>query len=207
MGTESDHWNDVYRSKVPEEVSWHQSEPTMSRVVLDRMGLNADASIVDVGGGASGLPAALLARGFRDITILDIAEPALEAARERLGEAGHEVDWEVADVTTWNPARMFDIWHDRAVFHFLTEQWQRNAYCKALLQALKPGGTFIIATFALDGPERCSGLPVRRYDPEMLAAEFGPAFEIAGDWREDHVTPWGSVQHFCWCAFRRTKAV
>ncbi|KTE18372.1 class I SAM-dependent methyltransferase [Sphingopyxis indica] len=206
MGTESEHWNGVYRSKVPEDVSWHQSEPAMSLVALDRMGLGADASIVDVGGGASRLPAALLARGFRDITILDIAASALDAARERLGEARDEVDWQVADVTAWNPARTFDIWHDRAVFHFLTEQWQRDAYRKTLLQALKPGGTLIIATFALDGPERCSGLPVRRYDPEMLAAEFGPPFEIAGDWQEDHVTPWGSVQHFCWCAFRRTEA-
>lgn len=206
MGAESDHWNEVYRSKAPEDVSWHQSEPKMSFVALDRMGVTADASIVDVGGGASGLAAALLARGFSDITILDIAAPALDAARERLGAVEHDVRWEVADVTAWTPGRMFDIWHDRAVFHFLTEQSQRDAYRKTLLEALKPGGTLIIATFALDGPERCSGLPVRRYDPAMLAAEFGPAFEIAGAWREDHVTPWGSVQHFCWSAFRRTQA-
>src|SRR3546814_3545718 len=151
MGTESEHWNGVYRSKVPEDVSWHQSEPAMSLVALDRMGLGADASIVDVGGGASRLPAALLARGFRDITILDIAASALDAARERLGEARDEVDWQVADVTAWNPARTFDIWHDRAVFPFLTAQWQRDAYRTTLLQAPTPGGTLLIAPFYLHG--------------------------------------------------------
>ena len=159
--------------------------------------------MIDVGGGASNLVDALVKRGWGDVTVLDIAAPALEAAKERLGLSARKVHWEVADIIDWQPSRQYDVWHDRAVFHFLTEPEQREAYRRALLAGVAPGGLVIMATFALDGPERCSGLPVQRYDPASLAKELGNAFRLVEEWREEHVTPWGSTQSFNWCAFRR----
>ena len=146
---------------------------------------------------------ALLERGWKDVTVLDIAAPALEAAKARLGPLADKVHWEVADITEWHPDRTYDVWHDRAVFHFLTEPKQRDAYRRALLAGLAPGGLVIMATFALDGPERCSGLPVKRYDAEGLAEEMSDTLRLIEGWREEHVTPWGATQSFNWCAFRR----
>ena len=196
------HWRRVYEEKAPDAVSWYQAEPAPSLRALDRFGAGPFSSIVDVGGGASTLVDALLERGWGDITVLDIAKPALEAAKARLGPLAERVKWEVADVTEWLPARKYDVWHDRAVFHFLTKREQREAYRRALLGGLAEGGLVIMATFALDGPERCSGLPVQRYDPESLANELGRPFRLIEGWREEHVTPWGSGQSFNWCAFR-----
>lgn len=197
-----EHWARVYREKAPDSVSWYQAEPEPSLQALDRLGAGPAASIIDVGGGASNLVDALLERGWRDVTVLDIAAPALEAAQSRLGPEAGKVHWEVSDVTEWRPMRKFDIWHDRAVFHFLTEPAQRKAYRLTLLESLSQGGLVIMATFALDGPEKCSGLPVQRYDPASLALELGSPFKLIESWREEHVTPWGSVQAFNWCAFR-----
>lgn len=126
-----------------------------------------------------------------------------EATRARLGPLADKVQWEVADITDWHPARKFGVWHDRAVFHFLTETQQREAYRRALAQGVVVGGLVIVATFALDGPEKCSGLPVQRYDPASLAAEMGDTLQLIDGWREEHVTPWGAKQSFNWCAFRR----
>ncbi|MGQ0590901.1 MAG: class I SAM-dependent methyltransferase [Sphingosinicella sp.] len=197
-----EHWNRVYTEKDPTSVSWFQPEPEPSLRALDRLGAQPSSSLIDVGGGASTLIDALLMRGWRDVTVLDIAPSALDRAKARLGGATDNVVWEVADVTTWHPTRRYDVWHDRAVFHFLVQPEQRAAYREALAGGLAKGGLVVVATFALDGPERCSGLPVERYDADKLARELGPSIELVEAWREEHVTPWGATQAFTWCAFR-----
>jgi 2-polyprenyl-3-methyl-5-hydroxy-6-metoxy-1,4-benzoquinol methylase len=198
-----DHWTRVYAEKAPSDVSWYQAEPEPSLHALDRLGVQPSSSLIDVGGGASNLVDALLRRGWVDVTVLDIAAPALEAVKDRLGSEAGKVRWEVADITRWQPYRQYDVWHDRAVFHFLTEREQREAYRRALFDGVSAGGLVIMATFAMDGPEKCSGLPVRRYDSASLAGELGPSLQLIDGWREMHVTPWGSSQSFNWCAFRR----
>lgn len=203
MTTErEDHWRKVYTDKQPEDVSWYQPTPEQSLLALDRFGAGTSQSLIDIGGGASTLVDALLARGWHDLSVLDIAAPALAAAQLRLGDAGAGVAWEVADITDWQPQRQYDIWHDRAVFHFLTEPQQRAAYLRALGAGLTKGGLAIFATFALDGPEKCSGLVVERYDADKLAATLGPDFTLEASWRDEHLTPWGSAQAFTWCVFR-----
>ena len=197
------HWTRVYEQKAPAAVSWYQPEPSPSLDALVRFGASPSNSLIDIGGGASNLVDALLDLGWTDVTVLDIAAPALEAAKQRLGSEAQKVQWEIADVTDWVPSRRYDVWHDRAVFHFLTEPTQRQAYHRALLEGLDSGGLLIIATFALDGPDKCSGLPVERYDADRLAGAVGEPFRLIGSWREEHVTPWGASQSFNWCAFRR----
>lgn len=200
---EQNYWTQVYQDKAPAEVSWYQAFPEPSLSALDRFGAGPSSALVDVGGGASNLVDALLDRGWRDVTVLDVAAPSLEAAKARLGPKARLVQWEVADVTKWHPPRAFDAWHDRAVFHFLTEPQQREAYRRALSQGVASGGLVAMATFALDGPEKCSGLPVQRYDADSLAAEMSGLLHLLDSWRETHVTPWGAKQSFNWCAFRR----
>lgn len=200
---EESHWSAVYRTKPSDSVSWYQPSPEPSLRVLERFGVPNSASLIDVGGGASNLVDALIERGWSDLTVLDIAAPALEVAKARLGEAAARVQWRVADITSWIPDRSYDVWHDRAVFHFLTGADQREAYRGALLAGTAAGGLVIMATFAPDGPEQCSGLPVQRYDPPGLSRELGPAFTLLGDWREAHITPGGTSQAFSWCVFRR----
>lgn len=202
-GAGKKHWEQVYSEKAPSSVSWYQENPEPSLRALGRIHASPHSSMIDVGGGASNLVDALLERGWKDITVLDIAAPALAAAKSRLGEAASEVDWQVADITAWHPEREYDVWHDRAVFHFLTEADQRAAYLRAVGDGLSAAGYLIIATFALDGPEKCSGLPVQRYDADSLARELGPSFKLLEGWREEHTTPWGSRQAFTWCIFRR----
>lgn len=197
------HWQDVYRSKDESEVSWYQPLPGVSLDLIARSGLGPQARIVDVGGGASTLVDALLDRGFRNLTVLDIAEAALDRARVRLGERAAAVSWVAADVTVWRPSVPFDLWHDRAVFHFLTGDEERRAWRATLSAALRPGGQVILATFAPDGPERCSGLPVRRWSAGELEAAFAPQFTLAESLAEDHVTPAGKVQRFTWCRLVR----
>jgi trans-aconitate methyltransferase len=190
------HWERIYGEKADDEVSWHQARPATSLRLIANAGPGAGARIVDVGGGASRLVDALLDTGFQHVTVLDLAEAALDKAKRRVGRRASSVAWVQADVTCWAPEAAFDVWHDRAVFHFMVRPEDREAYRGTLRRALRPGGQAIIATFAPDGPERCSGLPVARYDPEALAAELGDGFRLVESCREDHVTPSGKVQRF-----------
>lgn len=198
-----DHWAKVYADRDATRVSWYQPEAEPSLRALDRFGASPSSSLIDVGGGASTLVDALLQRGWCDLTVLDIAGSALEAARARLANKAEAVTWEIADITDWQPGRQYDVWHDRAVFHFLTDPRERAAYRQALAQGLAPGGLLIMATFAPEGPERCSGLPVQRYDAKSLSAELGPQFRLLEGWRELHKTPSGAEQAFSWAAFNR----
>ncbi len=198
------HWQGVYARKDEDEVSWYQARPENSLRLITNTGLGLDATIIDAGGGASTLVDHLLDAGYTDITVLDIAEAALEKARARLGERAGRVRWVAADLLTWQPERQYDIWHDRAVFHFLTDAADRRRYVEVLKRALKPGGHVIIATFAPDGPEKCSGLPVMRHSPESIAAELGDGFELLEMADEHHVTPAGKVQHFNYARLKRT---
>jgi SAM-dependent methyltransferase len=197
------HWQNVYATKAEKEVSWFQENPGPSLDLIAATGIRGGADIIDIGGGASRLVDSLLDGGFHPITILDLSAKALEAAKMRLGPRADGVDWIAADVTTWEPSRNYDLWHDRAAFHFLTEPADREAYVARLKQAVRAGGHVIIATFASDGPERCSGLPIVRYDPETLARTLGPGFELVESRRHDHVTPGGNTQRFQFSRFLR----
>jgi 2-polyprenyl-3-methyl-5-hydroxy-6-metoxy-1,4-benzoquinol methylase len=181
-------------------VSWFQEHASRSLDIIRSIGADKSAGIVDVGGGASTLVDDLLADGFRGITVLDLSQSALEVARGRLGAKGALASWMAGDICSVElPEQAFDIWHDRAVFHFLTEARDREAYVRQVMKSVKPGGHVIVATFAPDGPEQCSGLPVARYAPDQLHGEFGPAFDLVEHALEDHATPWGSIQHFVYC--------
>lgn len=197
------HWDRVYATRAPDEVSWFQPDPGLSMSMIEAAGAGLGDPVIDIGGGASTLVDALLAAGHRAVTVLDISDKALAAARTRLGARAESVAWIVADVTRWRPEASYPVWHDRAAFHFLTDAGERAAYMAALRAALRPGGTAIIAAFAADGPERCSGLPVRRYSPALLAGELGPGFRLIETTDEEHVTPAGARQHFVFCRFRR----
>lgn len=197
------HWQQVYTTRPDTGVSWFEAEPRQSLAMLTAAGATSATGIVDVGGGASRLVDALLDRGYADLTVLDVSSAALAASRARLGSRAAEICWQVADITTWLPARTYDVWHDRAVFHFLTEAADRAAYLERLRAALAPGGQAIIATFAPDGPERCSGLPVMRHDAGTLAAALGPDFALAQAERDIHITPTGDEQRFQFCRFVR----
>jgi len=197
------HWDNVYATKGEKDVSWYQDNPAPSLELIGLTGVSADAEIIDIGGGASRLVDNLLRKNFGRLTVLDLSKAALDAARQRLGEAAAHVKWVVADVTTWEPSRTYDLWHDRAAFHFLTDQARRSAYVKRLKTALRPAGFAIIGTFAPDGPERCSGLPIVRYDATSLAAMLGNEFELIDARRHEHSTPWDAVQRFQFASFRR----
>ncbi len=197
------HWEQVYATKQDSEVSWFEPLPQMSLDMLHVEDIAKDARILDVGGGSSRLAEALLDRGFTRITVLDIAAAALERSRKRLGERAGKVRWIVADITRWLPEEQYDAWHDRAVFHFLTDAQERAIYRERLASTVVPGGTVVLATFAPDGPERCSGLPVLRYSPEELAREMGSAFQLRQSCRLAHETPAKAVQHFQYSRFCR----
>jgi ubiquinone/menaquinone biosynthesis C-methylase UbiE len=197
------HWEGVYRQKAPETVSWYQPRASVSLRLIELAGVGPGDRIIDVGGGASVLVENLLEAGHREVTVLDLSGAALARARSRLGERAAAVTWLEADVTAADLAPgAYDLWHDRAVFHFLVAPGERRAYVSTLRGALRPGGHVIIATFAEDGPERCSGLPVRRYGPQQLQAELGEDFELLASEREEHVTPGGAVQRFQYSLFR-----
>jgi SAM-dependent methyltransferase len=203
MSGSAEHWDRVYATRKPTEVSWYQVAPTVSLELIEGALVPGDAAVIDVGAGASNLVDALLDRGFSDLTLLDVSSAALETAKARLGPRAAAVKMLVADVTKLVPPRRYGLWHDRAVFHFLTEPEERAAYARVLGEALAPGGVAVIATFALDGPEKCSGLPVRRYSAETLAEELGGVLELVESRREMHATPAGAVQSFVFCSFRR----
>ena len=202
-GDRKTHWEAVYEQKGETEVSWFQESPDLSLDLIARFAPAPDAGIIDVGGGASRLVDELLRRGYGDVTVLDLSQAALQAAQTRLGPQAAKASWIAADATHWRPTRAYDLWHDRAAFHFLTNPEDRARYVERLTAGLKPGGHAIIATFALDGPEKCSGLPIVRYDAAGLQDRLGQAFALVETLAHEHVTPWGVVQKFQFSIFRR----
>ena len=198
------HWERVYATKPPERVSWYQPHAEHSLQLIRATGVPLAAPIIDVGGGASTLVDDLLDAGYTAITVLDLSGAALAAARQRLGERAQRVQWIEADITSAAlPRHGCDVWHDRAVFHFLTTVEARSAYVRAVLHAVRPGGHVIVASFAEDGPAECSGLPVMRYSADALHAEFGAAFTLLRHEKEAHHTPTGTVQQFVYCYCRK----
>lgn len=199
------HWETVYRSKASDEVSWFQPHAASSLRLIHDTGIGLDASIIDVGGGASVLVDNLLDAGYRHLTVLDLSESALAEARKRLGARASQVSWLACDITQASlPANAYDVWHDRAVFHFLTDPADRARYVQQVLHAVKPGGHVIVATFGPGGPLQCSGLDVVRYAPDTLHAEFGAAFRLLRHETEVHQTPAGREQEFVYCYCVRT---
>jgi ubiquinone/menaquinone biosynthesis C-methylase UbiE len=194
------HWEQVYTTKSSDAVSWYQPRATLSLDLICRMARDKAMRIVDVGGGAANLVDDLLVRGMTNVGVLDISGAALNVARQRLGEQAERVRWMEGDITKIELEKAsIDIWHDRAVFHFLTDPADRAAYVAQVRHAVRPGGHVIVAAFGPDGPLQCSGLPVVRYAPDALHAEFGGAFELLEHVKEDHLTPSGLVQHFVYC--------
>ena len=202
-GSERDHWQRVHTEKAENQVGWFQERPRISLELIAESNVGYEARIIDVGGGASRLVDVLLDQGFRKLTVLDIAAGALERVRLRLGARAREVRFVEADVTSWASDAQYDLWHDRAAFHFLCAPEQRAAYVSALTRALRVGGQAVIGTFAIDGPARCSGLPVVRYDAQGLSSELGARFHLLESKRDLHVTPGGVAQPFLFCRFQR----
>lgn len=201
------HWEQIYTTRDSGSVSWFQEHAAQSVRLIHNTGLAKDAVIIDVGGGASRLVDDLLADGYSDLTVLDLSASALAVAKRRLGKRASALHWIEGDITRAAlPENRFDIWHDRAVFHFLTDAADRHAYVGQVMRAVRPGGHVIIASFAEDGPEKCSGLPVMHYRPETLHAELGDAFRLVGHEKESHITPSGTVQQFVYCYFRKGNA-
>jgi ubiquinone/menaquinone biosynthesis C-methylase UbiE len=202
--TDKSHWEGVYRQKSANEVSWYQPHLKQSLLLMSEAELPTTAAIVDVGGGASTLVEDLLAQGFTDITVIDLATSALSQSQERLGDRAKSVRWLAGDATTeLLAAESVDLWHDRAVFHFLTSDAHRMAYVEQVERCVRPGKFVVLSTFAPDGPERCSGLPVARYSPDELADALGPAFVKLAEAREHHTSPSGAVQPFSYVLCRR----
>lgn len=204
------HWDQVYRTKAPEAMSWHAPHLETSLEWIERAAPDRAAAILDVGGGVATLAGDLLAKGYENLTVLDLAPAAIERARmellSRTADAADRVRWIVGDVTAVElPPATFDVWHDRAVFHFLTDPEERAAYVRQVEQALKPGGQVVMATFSMQGPERCSGLAVCRFDADALARAFGPGFSVVRSEVVEHRTPWGVVQPFLYCQMERAR--
>jgi SAM-dependent methyltransferase len=197
-----DRWEGVYRTKAEAEVSWFEDRPQVSLDLIASTGATPDAAIVDIGAGSSRLVDCLLDLGFRQITALDLSETALAKTRARLPD-DVPVTWVVGNVLDWQPPGHFDVWHDRAAFHFLTENADQDAYLQVMDRFLASGGHAIIGTFAPEGPEKCSGLPVARYDAALLAERLGPSYRLATSINHDHHTPWGAVQRFHFGLFRK----
>lgn len=197
------HWEGVYRQKSPEQMSWYQREASLSLALIGRVAPDLGAALLDVGGGASTLVDGLLAAGRTGVAVLDLSDAALGAARARLGAAAARVTWRAADILAADlPPASVDLWHDRAVFHFLTSPDDRRRYVEQVRRALRPGGHALVASFAEDGPLRCSGLDVVRYSSGALHGEFGAGFRLLDSVREEHLTPWGARQSFVYCVCR-----
>lgn len=198
------HWEHIYETKAPDQVSWYQEHAQFSLQHIRKTGIRKTDHIIDVGGGASTLVDDLIADGFQQISILDISGTALQLARQRLGPKANDVKWIEADITRADLLHQaYDVWHDRAVFHFLMQAADRQRYVDTVRHAVRPDGHVIVATFASDGPDRCSGLDVMRYSPESLHGEFGEDFELMDSTRESHQTPFGTEQRFIYCYCRR----
>lgn len=202
MRNRRSHWDDVYAAKAEDTLSWYQRHASRSLACITAMASWA-SPIVDVGGGASTLVGDLLERGYANLTVLDIAEAGLAKAKARLGKRASSVNWIVADARHWHPPRPYEVWHDRAVFHFLTTPEDQDAYISALRAGTRPGASVIMATFALDGPAMCSGLPVQRYSSQSLASRLGAPFILMDGAVETHNTPSGNEQRFCYTILRR----
>jgi len=199
----ADHWENVYASAPTTQLSWFTPEHAVSlRLIEDAVSSRA-AAVIDVGAGASRLVDRLLERGFLDVSVLDISQQALHEVRQRLGQRAADITFIHRDLVTWEADRQYDVWHDRAVFHFFTENAARDRYVKIAARAIRAGGSLVLATFADDGPTQCSGLAVSRYAAQELEAVFGAHFSLAEKDREKHLTPWGSVQYFTWAQFQR----
>lgn len=197
------HWDEVYRGTSSDRLSWFQSHPSLSLELITAAAPSRDARIIDVGGGDSLLVDHLLEHGYKEVTVLDISGSAIERARSRLGDKADAIHWIVADVLAAESLGTYDIWHDRALFHFLTEPEQRQRYIEAVGSTVVPQGAVVIAAFAPDGPPTCSGLEVRRYDEQTLAAELGDSFTLIGSRREPHHAPWDAEQRFTYASFRK----
>lgn len=197
------HWERIYRSKDPTQVSWYQPEPRLSLALIRRVAPDLGAPIIDVGGGASTLVDGLLHACYHELTVLDVARSALAIAQRRLGHGAGRVTWLAANVLDVAlPKAGYAVWHDRAVFHFLTDRRDRARYVAQARRAVRPGGHVIVASFSLEGPAKCSGLAVARYSPEGMHAEFGEGFRLLDSEREDHNTPAGALQAFVYCLCR-----
>jgi len=205
MAKDKDHWDNIYRSKQPGEVSWTQETPATSLAFIHSFGLPRTAKIVDIGGGDSRLVDCLLDEGFEDITVLDISGLALDRARWRLGKRADRVTWVEQDIIEYQPTGAFDLWHDRAAFHFLTTVEQVTTYLSVARESVRTGGYAVVGTFSDQGPNRCSGLPVRRYDEKLLTGELSVGFSKLRCVTEEHVTPFKTRQHFLFCSFRRRE--
>jgi 2-polyprenyl-3-methyl-5-hydroxy-6-metoxy-1,4-benzoquinol methylase len=199
--TRRSHWDDVYARVEPTSVSWYQSSPVTSLELVAELGVPTSARVIDVGGGASHLVDELVSRGYDDVSVLDVSSSAIEMARSRVGTTS-PVRWITEDVVSWTPTRDYDLWHDRAVFHFLVDPKDRDRYLRKLHAALNPGGSVVVATFSHDGPPTCSGLPVAHYDADELSALLGERFETIAVRKEGHRTPAGVEQPFVWLAAR-----
>lgn len=202
MADAVEHWDQIFSTKAPDQVSWFQREPAASLRLLRRWS-TPTASLVDIGAGDSTLVDRLLDEGWRDVTVLDISAQALERVQARLATRAASVSYVASDLRSWNPDRTFGAWHDRAVFHFLVEPTDRDRYVRVATEAIEGGGVLVMATFAADGPTECSGLPTSRYEPEDLAKTFGAAFALEHAEREEHLTPFGTIQPFSWVVLRR----
>lgn len=199
------HWDAVYAQRRPNEVSWYQEHPERSLEVITTLVRDPAAAVIDVGGGSSRLVDGLSEAGFTDLTVLDVAAQSLRNAQDRLGTAAGRIEWLVEDVLTFRPWRQYTLWHDRAVFHFLTDEADRAAYLETVDHAVVPGGYVAIATFAADGPEECSGLPVQRYSSSLLSEALAPVCSPLGFEHEVHVAPSGEEQHFLYGQFRKVS--
>lgn len=197
-------WDDIYLARGEAKVSWYQDSADETISLLDRAGIGSSASVVDIGAGASRVVDSLLDRGHTDVTVLDVSAAGLDLAKQRLGQKAESVTWIVADLLDWHPGRQFDVWHDRAVFHFLVTAEEIDRYRETLMAAVAPGGFAILATFAEDGPETCSGRPVERYSVERLAGQIGAPFAVVLSDREVHHTPREVVQPFTWLVLQRS---
>jgi SAM-dependent methyltransferase len=201
------HWDRIYATRAPDEVSWYQEHPERSLEIIRSTASDPATAIIDVGGGASRLVDLLVDAGYRDLTVIDVAAASLDHARRRLGSVATAIDWVVADVLEYRPNRRFDVWHDRAVFHFLTDADDRAAYRASLAASVPPGGRIVVAAFSADGPVECSGLPVVRYSSTLLTDALTPVCSPLGFEHELHVTPDGDRQHFLYGHFRRVAAI
>lgn len=200
----TNHWDRIYAASPSTGLSWYEREPTTSMRLIDATDVGTSAVVIDLGAGTSVLVDHLVESGYTDVTVLDVSGRALDEVRQRLGAKSDAVTYLRRDVLSWEPDRHYDVWHDRAVFHFLTDPEDRDRYVEVATGAVRPGGWVVIATFADDGPTQCSGLPVARYSPERLAGVFSAQFSLVEEDREEHVTPAGVVQPFTWVLMRRT---